>query len=410
MKLRTAVVGGGTVSSVHIRGLKKNPRTEFVAICDVDEERARELAIEHDVRPFTDVAEMVDAVELDWMHVCTPVQTHVDVALVAIEAGIPVMIEKPVTETMEEFERLAAAAEEHGVPVSVKHNHIFDPAMRRARKLIDDGDLGRVKGVDVIYTGSSRPDDPNRGAWSFDLSGGEFEEGLAHPLYITLRVGGYPASEESIEATTSLFEEYDRDFDYDGAQVQYVSEDGALCSTKMLGGTVPVRQVIVHGTEKSITVDLISQTLITHDRNYKASAKAKALNNADHIGDRVLGTVDMVRAVARRSLKDDWEAEKELTAHFYQDDLESKALITGTEMPVPLEESGWTVALTDAIRAAAKAAPRPDHAADTDVTDADVTDADGSDTDTAEAAADGGEDRPDGGEATPENPTGDVDR
>jgi predicted dehydrogenase len=357
VKLRTAVVGGGTVSGVHLEGLRRNPRTELVAICDVDQARAREVAREYEIRPYTDVEQMLADVDLDWIHVCTPVQTHVDVALPAIEAGIPVMIEKPVTETVEEYERLEAAARRYDVPVTVKHNHVFDPVMRRARAKLAAGDLGTVKGVDVIYTGSSRPDTPNRGTWSFDLVGGEFEEGLAHPLYLTLRAGGYPRDEAEIKATTTRFGTYDRAFAYDAAQVQYVSESGVLCSTKMLSETVPVRLMHVHGDEASMTADFVSQTLLVHDRDYKASAAAKALNNVDRVVDSTLGTLENARAVAERALADDWERAKELNAHFYQDDLESKALITGDELPVPLEEGGWTVRLMAAIREAAASTP-----------------------------------------------------
>ena len=353
MKLRTGIVGGGTVSAVHIDGLKRNPRTDLVAICDVDEGRARELAEKHEVRPFTSVQTMVDEVELDWVHVCTPVQTHVDVALTAIEAGIPVMIEKPITETVEEFERLAEAARTHDVPVSVKHNHVFDPAMRRAMDRVQSGDLGRVKGVDVIYTGSSRPDDPNRGTWSFDLAGGEFEEGLAHPLYLTLRAGGYPESADGVSATTTTFEDYDRPFAYDAAQLQYVSRDGVLCTTKMLGDTIPVRLVLIHGRDTSLTVDLVSQTLLEHDRDYKASAIARAQNNVDRASDRIRGTIQNGQAVLRRALSDDWDVARQLNAHFYQNDAESRALITDSPMPVPLEEGKWTVQLMETIRDAA---------------------------------------------------------
>jgi len=353
MKLRTGIVGGGTVSAVHIDGLKRNPRTDLVAICDVDEERARELAEKHEIRPFTSVQTMVDEVDLDWVHVCTPVQTHVDVALTAIEAGIPVMIEKPITETVAEFERLAEAARAHDVPVSVKHNHVFDPAMRKAMDRVQSGDLGRVKGVDVIYTGSSRPDDPNRGAWSFDLAGGEFEEGLAHPIYLTLRAGGYPEDADDVLATTTTFEEYDRPFAYDAAQLQYVSRDGVLCTTKMLGDTIPVRQVLIHGRDLSLTVDLISQTLVEHDRDYKASAVARAQNNVDQVADRIRGTIQNGGAVIKRAMNDDWDVARKLNAHFYQNDAESRALITDSPMPVPLEEGRWTVQLMETIRESA---------------------------------------------------------
>jgi predicted dehydrogenase len=355
MTLRTAVVGGGTVSTVHLTGIQQNPRTELAGVCDIDEDVARDLAAEYDTRPFFDLSEMIAEVDLDWIHLCTPVQTHLDLATTAIEAGIPVQIEKPITETYAEFERLAEVATAHGVAVSEVHNHVFDPAMRVAMAREAEGRLGDVKGVNLVYTGSSRPDDPNRGPWNFDLAGGEFEEGLPHPLYLTLRAGGYPRDADAVRATTSLYGEYERSFDYDGAQVQYVTADDVLCSTTVLGGTVPNRVLLVHGTDASLTVDFVSQTVEVHDRDYKASSAARALNNLDRAGDRLAGTVANARGVLQRLRNDDWDTERSLNGHYYQFDAEARALETGGEMPVPLEEARWTVRLMEAVRDDARA-------------------------------------------------------
>ncbi|GAB7095410.1 hypothetical protein JCM30237_25630 [Halolamina litorea] len=361
MTLRTAVVGGGTVSGVHLNGLRQNPRTELVAICDTDETVAREIADTYDITPFFDVEAMLSEIDLDWLHICTPVQTHLPIAKLAIDAGVPIQIEKPITETYAEFEELAAYAADAGVTVSEKHNHNFDPAVRAAMARRRRGDLGEVRGVDVIYTGSSRPDDPNRGPWNFELAGGEFEEGIPHPVYLTLRAGGYPRSEEAVNATTALFDDYDKPFDYDGAQIQYVTDDEVLCTTKILGGTRPVRQILIHGEKCSLTVDLLSQTVIEHDRDYKRSAATRALNNIDEAGDRLAGTVANARAVARRALADDddWDTQRMLNAHFYQNDAESKALLADDPdaMPVPLSESRWTSYLMEAVREAAANPP-----------------------------------------------------
>lgn len=359
MTLRTGVVGGGTVSRVHLTGISRNPHTELAGICDIDEDRARGLAEEYATTPFFDLDAMLEETELDWLHLCTPVQTHLELASMAIEAGVPVQVEKPITETYAEFEQLVELATANDVPVSEVHNHAFDPAMRLAMARKADGRLGAVKGVDMIYTGSSNPDDPNRGAWSFDLAGGEFEEGLPHPLYLTVRAGGYPRDATAIRATTALFGSYDRDFDYDGAQVQYVTGDGVLCATTVLGGTIPNRVLLIHGTATSLTVDFVSQTVEVHDRPYKESSVAKALNNLDRAGDRVAGTIANARGVLRRKRRDDWETLAGLNGHYYQFDREARALRRGEALPVPLEEARWTVRLMEAIREAARRdAPR----------------------------------------------------
>ena len=353
MTLRTAIVGAGTVSEVHLSGLSACPRTELVAICDLDGEQARDAAGRYGITPYTDVDHMFDAVDLDWLHVCTPVKTHRDIAIAAIEEGIPTLIEKPVTETVAEVQDIAEASASNDVPVSIVHNHLFSPAMRTARERIQNGKLGTVRGVDLLYTGSTEPDVKNRGAWSFELVGGEFEEGLPHPLYLTLNVGGYPRDESAIQATTALAGEYEQDFAYDGASVQYATDDEVLCSAKMLSGTVPHRSLYVHGEEGSMVVDLISQTVVPFERDYKASAKNRALKNADEMVARGRATLQNLASVVKRSRGGGWEAEKELNAHYYQYDATAKAIQEGDEMPVPLSEGRWTIQLMEQIRDAA---------------------------------------------------------
>lgn len=350
MTLRSAVVGAGVVSERHLSGLEKNPRTELVAVCDMDRERAREKALKYGIKAYYDTESLFESEDLDWVHVCTPVGTHVPIAIQAIEAGIPVLIEKPVAETVSEVEELMAASEAADIPVSVIHNHVFDPVIRKLRKRIDNGDLGEIRGVDLQYTGSTPPDTPNRGSWAFDLLGGEFEEGLPHPLYLGLRIAGYPEDRSRVSAQSALRGEYKQDFGYDGAQVGFVTEEGVLCNVSMLSGTIPIRVLYVHGTKASYAADIVSQTLVEFDRDYKGSAKGRAMNNVDQAVDRFTGTLENVASVIRRSRDDSWEVASDLDSVYYQLDREAEALLTGDDPVVPLEEAHWTIALMEAIR------------------------------------------------------------
>ncbi|MFD1588405.1 Gfo/Idh/MocA family protein [Halorientalis brevis] len=353
MALRTAVVGGGTISGRHLDGLSDCPYTDLVGICDVDADRARSVASEYGIANYTDMQELLDDANLDWVHICTPVATHLDLATMAIEAGVPVLIQKPVTETVEEYERLKATAEKHDVPVSVVHNHDFDPAMRKLTAAIEDGAVGDVRSVEVRYAGQTYPDDVRRGEWAFQLPGGEFEEGIPHPLYLLLRVGGYPRDLDDVQVSTHLVREYDRPFTYDGTKVQYVSDSDVLCSTTLLPGDVPDKGVHVHGDDGVLIADLVSQTLVRLDRDYQASAINRALSNVKRAADRLLGNVDNLRAFVRDKRSDEWDVKTEMNSHYYQFEADALALEGRGERPVPLEEAGWTIRLMEAIREAA---------------------------------------------------------
>ncbi len=364
MSLRTAVIGGGTVSENHLSGLAQNPKTELVAICDLDEETAKNKARSYGIKAYFDVEELLDGESLDWVHVCTPPQTHLAVATQVLEAGIPTLVEKPVTETIEQFEELATVADREGVPFSVVHNHKFGLVMRAVLDEIESGELGQIRGVDLLYTGSTEPDVENRGAWNFELLGGEFEEGLPHPLYLGLNAGGLPRSDEDVSAQSSLVGSYEMEFGYDCAQVQYVSEDGTLCTIKMLSGTKPVRTLYVHGSESTLAADLVSQTLVRLDQDYKASPVARARNNIDQIVDRIRGTADNVNVVLKDKREGSWETAIERNGSYYQFEAEADALLTNSEPPVSVEEARWTVKLQEAIRDSVRSTETPNQQTD----------------------------------------------
>lgn len=350
MVLRTAVVGAGIISGEHLSALRQCPHTTPVAVCDLDSERAKRMAKEHKTTAYTDIDELLSGEQLHWLHICTPVQTHVSLAQTALEAGIPVLIEKPITMTSEELQKLIETADNNDVSLSPVHNHMFDPAMRRAQTLLEEGAIGELRGVDMTYTGASFADEPNRGSWTFELPGGEFEEGIPHPLYLALVVGGYPNDVASVDVQTALTTSYEEPFTYDMTQVQYRSETGTLCSIRVGAGGTPVHRLDVHGSEGALVIDLVSQTVVPVDREYTASSINRARNNLDRAVRRVLGTAAAVRDVLTNRFNNSWETETRLNSHYYQIDAEASALVKGGEPPVPIEQAEWVITLMEQIR------------------------------------------------------------
>ncbi len=356
------MVGCGVVSRVHLDGLQRSPLTELAAVCDLDEQLADETARSYGVSAYYDHESLLGSEQLDWLHVCTPVQSHRLVSVSAIEAGVPVLIEKPTTVTVDEFEEIADAARANGVTFSAVRNHLFLPSVVETLEELDAGAYGELRGVDVVYTGNTPPDRPNRGSWTFDLPGGEFEEGIPHPIYLALGIGGLPRDADDVVATTSLFGDYEREFEYDGLQLAWTTADEVQCSVRTMAGAIPQRLVLVHGEDRSATIDLTSSTVVGLDRNYIASPKHRALNNVDRVVDRVGGTLDNVLGVAKRRFSSDWETEKYWDAHYRQFDLEAAALQAGEGPAVPPEQVRWTVALVELVRrrASERAAEPPE--------------------------------------------------
>lgn len=349
MTVDAAVVGAGNVSDTHLSTARRSPRSRLVGVCDTDTSRARDAASKYGTDYYTDVERMLAAVEPDLVHVCTPVQNHLGVGQKAVRAGAAILVEKPATTTVSEFEELKQVVRDRGVPASVVHQSQFGPAMRRARRRISDGKVGTIRGGDLIYTGAPRPDANNRGGWVTDLPGGEFEETLAHPLYLGFNAG-YPRDETHVEVTTTLRREYDQGFTYDGVQLQYVTDSGAPVSCKVLAGGHATRLLHIHGDDGALTVDFTTQTVVQTDTTFRSSSIGRARRTARECTARLRDLVRNAYLVSSHKVHGDWSLERRLDPHTYLIDEMYRAVEGTTPVPIPLEEAGWTVRLLESVR------------------------------------------------------------
>lgn len=350
--ISTAVVGLGGVSNHHIEAIRETEHATLSAVCDIDERRARAVAAEEDVDWYTDYEDLVAAGEVQWIHLCTPVGTHYEMGVAAIEAGIPVLIEKPITHTVEAYEQLRATAAAHDVRLTEVHNETYLPAMRRLRSIVESGTLGEIRGVEVLYSEPPSPEDFQRGSWVGSLKGGEFEEGFAHPLYHALNCGGYPRSEADVDVQTLLSDEYDDDYAYDQVQLQYVSEGGVLCTVVLLSGVPTQKQVRVHGTNGAVAADLNANSLLTVDREYGASPTTRIRRDFDRLADGVRNLFYSAVLYSKRAARGTvgLRIGENTYSHYGVIDAEAESLVTGGPSPVPPSETRWTLRLIEAIR------------------------------------------------------------
>ncbi len=122
-RIRTAVIGLGHFGSFHAEKYARLPQSRLVAVVDADEDRARQTARKLGAEPFTDYRQLFGKV--DAVSVVVPTQMHFDVALECLQAGLHVLVEKPITETLDQADRLIRAASEHGRVLQVGHLQRF---------------------------------------------------------------------------------------------------------------------------------------------------------------------------------------------------------------------------------------------------------------------------------------------
>lgn len=145
--LRVGLVGYGLAGSVfHAPLIAATEGLALDTVVTSNPERQRQARAEFpDVRVATTPGELFDrAGELDLIVIASPNKTHVPLATTALEAGLPVVVDKPLAGTAAEARELAALAEERGLLLSVFQNRRWDNDFLTLRELIDKGDLGEV--------------------------------------------------------------------------------------------------------------------------------------------------------------------------------------------------------------------------------------------------------------------------
>jgi myo-inositol 2-dehydrogenase/D-chiro-inositol 1-dehydrogenase len=141
-KIRVGVAGAGFIGVVHARAYKQIPDVVLVGLADLAVERVEPLARELDCAHFDDYQALLKA-GIDIISICLPPRLHLPAAEAAAQAGVHVLMEKPITRTVEEADRMLAICRQAGVYLMTGFTHHFYPEMREAKHLIESGAIGR---------------------------------------------------------------------------------------------------------------------------------------------------------------------------------------------------------------------------------------------------------------------------
>lgn len=148
--MRAGVLGLGRAGTFfHCRPLKASPKFELAAVADARPDVARRVAEEFGCRFHRSAEELFGDPDLDLAVVAVPTCEHARTAMLAIERGMPVLVEKPFAASPAEAAEIFAAAESAGVPVYPYHNRRFDPDVRALARILESGVLGQVVKVSI---------------------------------------------------------------------------------------------------------------------------------------------------------------------------------------------------------------------------------------------------------------------
>ncbi|OBZ09502.1 Gfo/Idh/MocA family protein [Bacillus sp. FJAT-26390] len=252
--LKVAIIGAGAISTAHIETYLKFPeRCQVVAISDIYAEKAEARIRQHqlEAKAVSDYTELLGQ-DIDLVSICTPPYTHAELAVAFLEAGVHVLVEKPMASSLEECDLMNEAASRSGKLLSVVAQNRFKTPMMRLKSILESGLMGDIVHAQVDslwWRGHCYYDLWWRGTWEKEGGGCTLNHAVHH-IDAWLWMMGQPADVQAFMTNTS----------HDNAEVEDLSvgifryKSGALA--QVTSSTVhhgQEQQLIFQGTRARVS-------------------------------------------------------------------------------------------------------------------------------------------------------------
>lgn len=142
--LKAAVIGVGSIGQNHARVYREMDGAQLVGVADANASNAAKIGNRLNVPYYSDVEKLLEEQKPDLVSISVPTSLHFSVGMDMIKRGLHVLVEKPITSTLEQAEELVAAAKKQGVMLAVGHIERFNPAVMELRRRLKEGYAGRV--------------------------------------------------------------------------------------------------------------------------------------------------------------------------------------------------------------------------------------------------------------------------
>jgi len=231
--IRVGMVGAGWIARDHRRVLDALAEAQLAAVCDIDLERAGELAAGTDARVYQDWRDMLAREDLGALLVCIPPQYHAEPAVAALTAGLPLYLEKPIARTPGDAAPIVAAAEQSGTVCAVGYQwHALD-LLGDLPGLLAGQQIGALVGTSIGPT-QSRP-------WFVDrrAGGGNLLERGSHHLDLARAVAGEVATVQAAGGRVRLARGADDAGDIDDAITMLLQHASGALTTIVVAWTRP---------------------------------------------------------------------------------------------------------------------------------------------------------------------------
>ncbi len=193
MTIKIGLIGCGGMAGLHAAAyLQLRDKTRITAVSDIRESNAQQMAMQvGGARVFGDFRELIAEGDVDAVDICLPHHLHKDAIVAAATMGKHILCEKPMCVTAAEADEIRAAVQASGVTLMCAHNQLFDPAVQRAKALLNEDIVGRVyeiRTADMYYMPQDMSLDWR--STTETMGGGELIDTGYHPTYILLFLAG----------------------------------------------------------------------------------------------------------------------------------------------------------------------------------------------------------------------------
>jgi len=178
--MKIALIGTGGWGRQHARVFSAHPDVEFCAVVGRDPQRTQKRASEYGVNAYTDIGKMLEKEQPDLVSLCLPNQGHFEPTLQVLEAGFPILVEKPLVFEIDQAERLLAVAGDRFFAICF--NHRYAKPVRLAKEAIEQGKLGEIVFATWRFGGEGSSDHPYANLIETQCHGFDMLEYLCGPI------------------------------------------------------------------------------------------------------------------------------------------------------------------------------------------------------------------------------------
>lgn len=256
-KLNLGVIGTGRIGKVHIATLVQSvPRASVVAIADIDESSANEVAGAFGIKSvFKSHLDVISHPDVEAVVICSPTDTHAKYIIEASKAGKDIFCEKPVDLSLEVIKGALAAVSKAGVKFMVGFNRRFDPNFLKLKQMVTDGKIGNPH-IIKITSRDPNPPSPEYAA----VSGGMFMDMTIHDFDMARYMAGSEVTEVFTKAAVLVDPAIGKAGDVDTAVIILSFANGAI-------GVIDNSRKAVYGYDQRVEV-FGSKGMVNADNNY----------------------------------------------------------------------------------------------------------------------------------------------